>query len=335
MEILTTKSRSIIFLLLACLPAPQWLNAEPLTIRLSHTVAENTPTGQFANKFRTLVDERLKGRVKVNVYPNSQLFGDNQVLEAILLGDVQMAVPSLSKFKRYSRKLQIFDLPFLFSNIDEVEVFQNSEHGQRLLKTMERKGLKGLGYLNNGMKQLSANKLFRLPEHVRGLKFRIQPSDVIAEQMLALGAIPIKKPFSEVFTLLQTRAIDGQENTWSNIYSKKIFEIQDYIAETNHGFVGYMVVTSVEFWDQLPNDVRLTLQQLIDEAVIYGRAVAVEKETTDRQAIHESGKTTIIGLSDDEREKWINVMRPVWKRFERIIGKEVIDYASAINVVPD
>ena len=224
------------------------LGADPITIKFSHVVAENTPKGQMAIKFKELVAERLGGKVVVEVFPNSQLFGDNKVLEAMLLGDVQMGAPALSKFDRYTKQLQIFDLPFLFKDMAAVEKFQKSAKGQELLDTIAKKGLIGLGYLHNGLKQLSSSSPLRVPADAAGKKFRIMASDVLAAQFEAVDAVPLKKPFSEVFTLLQTKAIDGQENTYSNIYSKKFFEVQPYITESNHGLLEYMIVTSKDFW---------------------------------------------------------------------------------------
>ena len=305
--------------------------AAPITIKFSHVVAENTPKGQMANKFRDLVAERMGDKVVVEVFPNSQLFGDNKVLEAMLLGDVQMAAPSLSKFTRYTKSLQIFDLPFLFKDMAAAEKFQNSEAGQGLLMSMEKKGLIGLGYIHNGLKQLSASKPLRVPEDADGLKFRIQASDVLAAQFEALDAVPLKKPFSEVFTLLQTKAIDGQENTWSNIYSKKFFEVQDYITESNHGLIDYLVVTSTEFWKGLPDDIRGEVKKALDEAILFGNQVAADKATGDRQKIIESKRSEIIQLTDAERAQWVEVMKPVWKEFEEEIGKDLIDAAYASN----
>lgn len=305
--------------------------AEPIVIKFSHVVAENTPKGQMANRFKELVEERLPGKVKVEVFPNSQLFGDNKVLEAMLLGDVQMAAPSLSKFKRYTKKLQVYDLPFLFNDLKTVERFQQSPEGQKLLSVTEKKGILGLGYLHNGMKQLSASKPLRVPEDAKNLKFRIMSSDVLAAQFKALDAMPLKKPFSEVFTLLQTKAIDGQENTWSNIYSKKFYEVQPYITESNHGVLDYMVVTSAEFWNSLPDDIRGEVKKALDESIALGNKVAYEKSVADRQAIIDSGRSEVIELKPDERAKWVAAMKPVWKQFEGQIGKDVIDAAWAAN----
>jgi C4-dicarboxylate-binding protein DctP len=305
--------------------------AAPIVIKFSHVVAENTPKGQMANKFAELVERDLAGKVKVEVFPNSQLFGDNKVLEAMILGDVQMAAPSLSKFKKYTKSLQIFDLPFLFKDMAAVEKFQQGPVGQKLLMATKKKGLIGLGYLHNGLKQLSANSPLRVPADAKGKKFRIMSSDVLAAQFQAVGAMPLKKPFSEVFTLLQTKAIDGQENSWSNIYSKKFYEVQPYITESNHGVLDYFVITSAEFWMGLPDDIRTQLKKDLDEAIAFGNKVAAEKAVSDRQKIIDSKRSTIIELTPAERQQWVDAMKPVWKQFEDQIGKEYIEAAVQAN----
>jgi len=316
----------------ATLVAGSALASDPIVIKFSHVVAENTPKGQMANKFKALVEERLAGKVKVEVFPNSQLFGDNKVLEAMLLGDVQMGAPALSKFSRYTKKLQIFDLPFLFKDMAAVEKFQKSAKGNVLLKSLEKKGLVGLGYLHNGLKQLSSSQALKVPADAKGLKFRIMSSDVLAAQFKAVHATPLKKPFSEVFTLLQTRAIDGQENTWSNIYSKKFFEVQPYITESNHGLLDYMVVTSKEFWMGLDKNVRTELKKALDEAIVFGNKIAAQKSLDDRQKIIDSKRSEIIELSAAERSQWVEAMKPVWQQFEKEIGKDMIDAAYKSNM---
>ena len=307
------------------------LSAAPIEIKFSHVVADNTPKGQMAKKFKELVESRLPGKVEVKVFPNSQLFGDNKVLEAMLLGDVQLAAPSLSKFQKYTKNLQVFDLPFLFADMDAVERFQNGPEGQKLLTSLEKKGLVGLGYLHNGMKQLSSSQPLKVPADASGLQFRIMTSDVLAAQFEALDANPVKKPFSEVFTLLQTKAIDGQENTWSNIYSKKFFEVQEYITESNHGVLDYMVVTSKSFWDSLPKALRTEVKSALDEAIAYGNDIAAKKAEQDKQLIIDSKRSQIINISPEQRQQWVNAMKPVWKRFERKIGKDYLEAAVSSN----
>jgi C4-dicarboxylate-binding protein DctP len=313
------------------LAAPLAKAADPIVIKYSHVVAENTPKGQSAIKFKELVAQRLGGKVKVEVFPNTQLFDDDAVLPAMLLGDVQLAAPSLSKFDKYTSQLPVFDLPFLFKDIPAAERFQNGPAGQKLLMSMKGKGLIGLGYLHNGMKQLSANKPLRVPADAKGLKFRIQPSDVLAAQFEAVGAIPLKKAFSEVFTLLQTHAVDGQENTWSNSYSQKYQEVQSYFTESNHGLIDYMVVTSASFWDGLPADIRGQVKQCLDESIAYGNKISYDLDMEAKQKIIDSGRSKIVELTDAERAQWVGAMKPVWAKFQDKIGKDLIDAAVAAN----
>ena len=305
--------------------------AAPIEIKFSHVVAENTPKGQMALKFKELVGERLAGKVEVDVFPSSQLFGDNKVLEAMLLGDVQLAAPSLSKLQKYTKKLQIFDLPFLFKDMAAVERFQKGADGQKLLGSLNKKGLVGLGYLHNGMKQLSASNPLKVPADAAGRKFRIMTSDVLQAQFEAIDAVPLKKPFSEVFTLLQTQAIDGQENTWSNIYSKKFFEVQPFITESNHGVLDYLVVTSAEFWMSLDKDLQKELKKALDDAIAYGNGIAAEKASQDKQKIIDSKRSKVVNLTDAERQQWVKAMKPVWTQFEDEIGADLIKAAEASN----
>lgn len=311
--------------------AAPFASAKEIVMKFSHVAAINSPKGQMAVKLAELVDERLSGKVKVEVFPNSQLFSDGKVLEAMLLGDVQLAAPSLSKFKKYTKKLQIFDLPFLFKDMAAVERFQQGPEGQSLLASVNKKGLTGLGYFHNGLKQLSANQPIHVPKDVEGLKFRIQNSDVLASQFQSVKAIPLKKPYSEVFILLQTKAIDGQENTWSNIYSKKFFEVQTHITESNHGLIDYMIVTSTEFWEGLPDDIRTVLKQVIDDAAAYGNKIATEQAAGDRQTIIDSPRSEVLALTPEQRSEWVAAMKPVWAEFEDQIGKDLIEAAEVSN----
>ncbi|MGL5358249.1 MAG: TRAP transporter substrate-binding protein [Shewanella sp.] len=305
--------------------------ATPVEIKFSHVVAENTPKGQMALKFKELVEQRLPGEYQVSVFPNSQLFGDNNELAALLLNDVQFVAPSLSKFERYTKRLQVFDLPFLFNDMAAVNRFQQGAAGQKLLDSMNRKGIVGLGYLHNGMKQFTANTPLKQPADAKGLKFRVMASDVLAAQFDTVGAIPVKKPFSEVFTLLQTRAIDGQENTWSNTYSQKFYEVQSHITESNHGVLDYMVVTSDTFWKSLPEDKRKIIKDALDESIALGNKIAAEKDNEDKQLILNSKLSQLVTLSPAERQQWVEVMKPVWAKFEDQVGKDVIEAAVAAN----
>ena len=305
--------------------------ADPITIKFSHVVAENTPKGQGALMFKKLVEERLAGKVEVQVYPNSSLFGDGKEMEALLLGDVQLIAPSLAKFEHYSKGVQVFDLPFLFDDIAAVDRFQQGEAGQSLLRSMEDKNITGLGYWHNGMKQLSANKPLREPKDARGLKFRVQASAVLDEQFKAVRANPRKMSFAEVYQGLQTGVVNGAENPYSNIYSQKMHEVQKYITESNHGLLDYMVITNTKFWSGLPEDVRGELETIMEEVTAEVNRQADDLNQQARQAIAASGKTEIIELTPEQRAQWREAMKPVWKKFESDIGAELIEAAQAAN----
>ena len=303
-----------------------------MVIKFSHVVADNTPKGQAAIKFKELAEKKLPGKVTVQVFPSSQLFGDAKEIEALLLGDVHIIAPSLSKFDRYTKKLQVFDLPFLFNDIDAVDRFQSSAQGKGLLESMKSRGLLGLAYWHNGMKELSTDKAqLKRPEDVKGLKFRIQASDVLEAQFRALGANPQKMAFSEVYQALQTGVVNGQENTWSNIYSQKFFEVQKTIAETNHGVIDYMVVTNAKWWDGLPADVKKGLSEAMAEATAYGNKIANDINEGDKKRIADAGKAKIQTLSKEDVAAWRKAMEPVWKKFEADIGTDLIAAAQKAN----
>ncbi len=305
--------------------------ADPIVIKFSHVVADDTPKGQGAILFKKLVEERLGGKVKVEVYPNSQLFGDAKEMEALLLGDVQIIAPSLSKFDKFTKKLQVFDLPFLFDDVAAIDRFQSGPAGKAMLTSMTDKGYLGLGFWHNGMKQISANKALRLPEDAKGLKFRIQPSDVLEAQFKALGANPQKMAFSEVYQALQTGVVDGQENTWSNIYSQKFHEVQKYITNSDHGVIDYMVVTNSKFWAGLPADIRTELEKIMAEVTKKVNESADTQNAADLKRITDSGRSEIIKLTPEQKLKWRAAMKPVYDQFAPGIGQETIDGALASN----
>ena len=305
--------------------------ADPIVIKFSHVVAEHTPKGQGALLFKKLAEERLPGQVKVEVYSNSSLFGDGKEMEALLLGDVQIIAPSLAKFEQYTKKLQLFDLPFLFNDIAAVDRFQQSADGQALLKSMEDKNITGLGYWHNGMKQLSANKALYEPKDARGLKFRVQASAVLEAQFKAVRANPRKMSFAEVYQGLQTGVVNGAENPWSNIYSQKIYEVQKYITESNNGVLDYMLITNTTFWNGLPADVRTELDKIIVEVTAEVNKLAEELNQGDKQRIVDAKTTEIIQLTPEQRKLWVDAMKPVWKEFEGQIGADLIKSAEASN----
>lgn len=331
MKLLTTAVLSLG--LVATVPAAiAACDSGEIVIKLSHvTNTDKHPKGIAASLLQSRVNEEMNGKACMEVYPNSTLYNDNQVLEALLQGDVQMAAPSLSKFEQFTKVFRIFDLPFMFKNVNAVDEFQNSETGQAMKESMVRRGLLGLAFWHNGMKQMSANKALVMPTDANGLKFRVQNSEVLKAQMAALGGSPQPMAFSEVYGALQTGVVDGQENTWSNIYGKKFFEVQDGVTETNHGIIDYMLVTSTDWWDALNEDVRDQLAQIIAEVT--------EARNGESTSVNEAAKQEIIAaggvvrqLSGEQRAAWVDAMKPVWEQFKNDVGEANIAAAQAINV---
>lgn len=308
-------------------------NCDPgeVVIKFSHvTNTDKHPKGIAASLLEQRVNDEMNGKACMEVFPNSTLYDDNKVLEALLNGDVQMAAPSLSKFEKFTKKYRIFDLPFLFEDVAAVDRFQNSEAGDKLKNAMKRRGLKGLAFWHNGMKQMSANKPLLHPEDAKGLKFRVQASDVLVAQFEQLGANPQKMSFKEVYGGLQTKVIDGQENTWSNIYGKKFFEVQDGITETNHGILDYLVVTSNDFWKELPEDIRSQLDTIVQEVTAARNAESSKVNLANKNNIIEAGGE-VRQLTAQQREAWVEALQPVWNKFEKDIGSDLIEAALASN----
>lgn len=304
---------------------------EVIVIKFPHVTAPATPKGQGAERFKQLVDERLAGRVKVEVYPSGQLMNDDDSIDGLAFGEVQMIAVSLSKLDRLTHKFQVFDLPFLFPDLEAVETFQASAQGQSLLRVMQDKGLLGKAFWHNGMKQFGGPVPMRNPEDADGLKFRIMESDVLQEQILQIGGNPQKMAFGEVYQALQTGAIDAQENTWSNIYSSKFYEVQKYLTQTNHGYIGYLVTVNPGFWSSLPDDIRTELDAIIKEVAQWTNKVSEDINQQGRQKIIDSGQSEVVQLSPDELTVWQTAMRPVWEKFEGNIGKELIQAALATS----
>ncbi|SLN22962.1 C4-dicarboxylate-binding periplasmic protein precursor [Pseudoruegeria aquimaris] len=302
-----------------------------IVVKFAHvTNTDKHPKGIAASLLEQRVNEEMNGKMCMEVFPNSTLYDDNKVLEAMLQGDVQLAAPSLSKFEKFTKQFRIFDLPFMFKNVAAVDAFQASEAGQAMKDSMQRRGLQGLAFWHNGMKQMSANKPLISPSDAAGLKFRVQSSDVLVAQMEAIGGSPQKMAFSEVYGALQQGVVDGQENTWSNIYGKKFFEVQDGITETNHGIIDYLVVTSVDWLDSLEPDVRDQFLTILAEVTEVRNAEATKVNMQARQAIIDAGGV-VRELTPEQRQEWVDAMKPVWEKFAADVGQENIDAAQAIN----
>ncbi|MEO0318889.1 MAG: hypothetical protein RL404_2566 [Pseudomonadota bacterium] len=315
--------------LLACALAAFQLPAHaeaPIVIKFSHVVAKDTPKGKAAEKFRELAEAATKGRVKVELYPNSTLYKDKEELEALQLGAVQMLAPSLAKFGPLGvKEFELFDLPYIFNDKQALNRITKGPIGRDLLHKLESKGILGLAYWDNGFKVMSSNRPMHVPADMKGLKMRIQASKVLDEEMRTLGANPQVMAFSEVYQALQTGVVDGAENPPSNLYTQKMHEVQKHLTVTNHGYIGYAVIVNKKFWDKLPADVRTQLEGALKEATVYADKIAQEENDKALEAVKKSGKTTIHVPTDAEKAEWRKTLLPVQKSMEGRIGKDLIE----------
>jgi C4-dicarboxylate-binding protein DctP len=297
----------------------------PIVIKFSHVVAPETPKGKGSIKFKELAEKYTDGKVKVEIYPNSQLYKDNEEVDALQLGAVQMLAPSLSKFGPLgAREFEAFDLPYLFPDKEALRKVTDGPLGRELLQRLEGKGILGLAFWDNGFKILSANRRIDNPEDMLGLKLRIQSSKVIEAQMKALGALPQVLAFSEAYHALQTGVVDGTENPPSNMYTQKMYEVQKYATVTNHAYNGYAVIANKKFWDGLPADIRGNLERAMREATDYVNTIAQQENDAAMEAMRKAGTTEFHIPTAQEQQAWIAALKPVHKEMESRIGRELL-----------
>jgi C4-dicarboxylate-binding protein DctP len=302
------------------------LAQEPIVIKFSHVVAPETPKGKGSEKFKELAEKYTNGRVKVEVYPNSQLYKDKEEVDALQLGAVQMLAPSLAKFGPLGvREFEVFDLPFILPGKAALRKVTEGDLGKRLFKKLESKGIVGLAYWDNGFKVMSANKPLRTPDDFRGLKMRIQSSKVLEAQMRALGAIPQVMAFSEVYQAMQTGVVDGSENTPSNMYTQKHHEVQKFITLSDHGYIGYAVIANKKFWDGLPADVRGQLEKAMTEATAYANDISQKENDEALAEIRKSGKSELIELTPEQKAAWRKALEPLYTDMASRVGKDTIE----------
>jgi C4-dicarboxylate-binding protein DctP len=298
---------------------------QAIVIKFSHVVALDTPKGKGAEKFKELAERYTNGRAKIEVYPNSALYKDQEEVEALQLGAVQMLAPSLAKFGPLGvREFEVFDLPYIIPTKEALRKITEGPVGRKLLAKLEPKGITGLAYWDNGFKIMSANRPLHEPEDFRGLKMRIQSSKVLEAQMRALGAIPQVMAFSEVYQALQTGVVSGTENPPSNMYTQKMHEVQRHATLSNHGYLGYAVIVNKKFWDGLPPDIRQALEKAMAEATAFTNTIAQEENEKAIAEMKKSGKTTFYELTPQQQVAWHNALEPVTKEMAARVGKDLI-----------
>ncbi len=313
------------------LPFAAAAHAQVITIKFSHVVAADTPKGKAAERFKQLAEAATKGRVKVELYPNSQLYRDGDELEALQRGAVQMVAPSVSKFGPLGvRDFEVFDLPYLLPDVESVHRVTDGDIGQKLFAKLDAKGIKGLAYWDNGFKQYSANRPLRKLADFRGMKLRVQSSKVLAASVRQLGGVPQVMAFSEVYTALQQGVVDGGENSVSNIYTQKMHEVQKHLTISDHGYLTYAVIVNRKFWEGLPADIRSALEGAMKDATRYERAIAAKDNADALALVRQAGTTEVYVLPEAERAEWKKALLPVQQEFEPVIGRELIQSVQAV-----
>ena len=319
------------------LAAAQAQPQAPIVIKFSHVVAPDTPKGKGAQRFKELAEARTGGRVRIELYPNSQLYKDKEEMEALQLGAVQMLAPSLAKFGPMGvKEFEVFDLPYLFKDTPAFRAVTEGPLGAELFHKLEPKGIRGLAYWDNGFQIMSANRPLRQVSDFHGLKMRIQSSKVLDAQMRALGAVPQVMAFSEAYQALQAGLVDGTENTPSNLYTQKIHEVQKHMTLSNHGHLAYALIVNKKFWDGLPHDIRTQLEAAVKDATTYANTIASDENEAALKAIRTSGRVTVYTPTAADTNAWKAALMPVHKEMESRLGKATIEaaYKAAGFVAP-
>ncbi|MCT8138730.1 TRAP transporter substrate-binding protein [Anaerobacillus sp. CMMVII] len=306
---------------------------EKYTLKFSHVVAKNTPKGHAAAYFAELVKEKTDGWVEIQLFPNGVLYDAQEEFEALKKGDVHIIAPAFSEVTIHDRKWTALDLPYLFDNEIMVEQAFEGRIGELLLESFAKKGFMGIAFWDNGFKQLTNNvKPIIYPEDITGLSFRVMPSEALFKTYRILGARAVTYPFNDVYNVLRDGIVDGQENTLSNIYSKGFYQQQRYMTISNHNYLGYVVLVEPEFWSTLPERHQSSIQEAMDEVTMWLRKHAMELNNDMLQRISSTGITEIHEQSEEEKDQWRKVLKPLYDEYETIIGKELMDELKRLQI---
>ncbi|NLI13739.1 DctP family TRAP transporter solute-binding subunit [Pelotomaculum propionicicum] len=306
---------------------------EKIVIKFSHVVAENTPKGLAAERYAALVKERTRGRVEVQVFPNSTLYKDGEEIQALQSGAVQMIAPATSKLAGEFPQWQIFDLPYVFMNEEKVHEAMNGYIGVKLYGGLRQNNIQSLAFWDSGFKLITnSRKPIIYPQDFNDLSFRVMiNSKVLKKQFEKLGATPVEGSFDDLYRALETRAFDGEENTISNICTKNLYKVQPYLIVTNHGYMGYVVLTNAAYWNSLPPDIREVLESTMAEVTEWERQQALKMNKEGLEMVAQSGVTQVHYQTEDEKREWMEVLRPIYTEFSDVIGRDLISSIEELN----
>ncbi len=295
-------------------------------IKFAHVVSGTTAKGKAAEKFAELIEEKTKGQIKVEIFPDSQLGSDREITEQMQSGTIQMNAPFTGVLPSFVKQFEIFDLPYLFADKEVAYKAMHGKLGDMLNERLEKQGLRGLGYWDGGFKHFTNSKHpIESPKDLSGLKMRASQSPLLISQFKALNAGGVSIDFAELYTALQTKTVDGQENPLSNVNSKKFYEVQDYLTLSAHGYMGYVLLISDEFYKDLPTDLQKAIDEVAEEVTKWQWDLATADEEGYMKVLEESG-IQITEFEEEDKEEFLELTDDVFDEFMKIEGaKELLD----------
>lgn len=297
--------------------------ADQKVIHFSHVVAENTPKGLAATKFAQLVEEKSQGKMLVQIYPNSILYHDDNEMEALQNGDVQMIAPTISKVTSYLPNWQVLDLPFLIETDDQLFSILHGELSEQLLAELDKFNIKGMTFWTNGFKQMAARNAALLePNDFQQLTFRTMNSTILAKQFSLLGSSTVVTTFNDLYNELTTDSISGQENTLSNIYSKGYYKFHPHITLSNHGILSYAIVMNQDFWASLSSEEQTIITESLDEIRVWQHEKAIALNEQNLQTLKQIEGVSINTLTAEQREAWQQQIEPIYDDYATRLNKQ-------------
>jgi len=297
---------------------------EDVKLQLGHALSEGTPASDLINEMAENIKENTDGRVEIDVFPNSQLGSETEMLEQVKMGTMESAAIMIGSMQTLDMRMAIEDLPYMWKDIDHARAAYDGEFGDYLADIMDEKGMKKIGYVEWGFRHITNNKKpIVKPEDMEGLKIRVAQSKLRIDAFEELKALPTAMAFSEVYGALQQGALDAQENPLANIVAPKFDEVQDYLSLTGHFYNTIMMVVDNNTWDKISEEDQ---QIILDESARISKEVQVKNDEAEIGYVEEL-KTKGMKVNDDvDTNAFRNKMLPVYDEWEKdVFGKELMD----------
>jgi tripartite ATP-independent transporter DctP family solute receptor len=299
------------------------------TIKFASANQKGHPQVEGMEKFADLLKESSDGKITIRLFPGGVLGGDVQTLSAVQGGTVEMSVMNAGLLAGLAKDYVIVDLPYLFDSPQQADAVMDGPVGEKLLSELPEKGLVGLAFWELGFRNLTNNQRpINKVEDIAGLKIRVLQSPIFIDVFSALGANPVPMPYTELYTALETGAVDGQENPLSNILSSKFFEVQDHLTLTQHVYNPQIVVISKKFWDQLNADEQKLIEDAAKQARDYQREVS-RKQAEQALAEVKNEGMQVTELPPEEIAKLREMMQPVIEKHSKEVDPALMEQLKA------